>query len=137
MIRFFSALLFSLITVYSSLAGLAIELHLIDHGHHHSSEKHINHEIQTSESAVEHFIFHAKHDENTGHSHERQKEMLVSRIQSLTQYVFIPQLIYIVSNSFVPLFKKQSFLKKISPLHSLLADYFPGPSLFRNLPLLN
>ena len=134
--RLFTAILFSFLTIYSSFAGVVVELHLIDHHEHHHIHDDNHQENHQEESFIEHVVFHADHDKESNHAHERQPEYVLSTQQD-DQILFLgPQLL------FIPLSFNTTFLE--NSLHGLsglsnskILAYSPPPSRFRNLPLLN
>lgn len=142
--RLLTATLLSFLTMYSSLAGVVVELHLIDHdGHHHihndqmDDHHHEDHpESPQEESLIEHVVFHADHDKESNHAHERQPEFVLSTPKDYQALFLGPK------HLFIPIsFSTSSFnnlpLGFSGVAYSIALAYSPPPNRFRNLPLLN
>lgn len=137
--RLLTATLLSFLTVYSSLAGVLVELHLIDH-HNHHDHHHIHddqhQENHHEESLIEHVVFHANHDKESNHAHEKQPEYVLSSQKGYQNLFLGPQLLLSPTSINTNCFNNptQDF-NRISYFKSLA--YSPPPDRFRNLPLLN
>ncbi|MCR9203273.1 MAG: hypothetical protein NXH75_01765 [Halobacteriovoraceae bacterium] len=141
--RLLTATLLSFLTMYSSLAGVIVELHLVDHhnhhDHHHIHDDHHqenHHENYKEESLIEHVIFHANHDKESNHAHEKQPEYVLSSQKDYQNLFLGPQLLFSPTsintnylNNPTQDFNKVSYSKSLA--------YSPPPDRFRNLPLLN
>jgi hypothetical protein len=128
-----TATLLSFLTVYSSLAGVVVELHLIDHHHIHDNRHQKNHQ---EENLIEHVVFHANHDKESDHTHEKQPEYVLSTQKDFEVLFLGPKLL------FIPISFNTSFLNHSSQgfkgfSYSKTLAYSPPPNRFRNLPLLN
>ncbi len=141
--RLLTATLLSFLTVYSSLAGVVVELHLVDHhnhhDHHHIHDDHQqenHHENYKEENLIEHVIFHANHDKESDHDHEKQPEYVLSTQKDIHSLFSGPKL------QFIPISFNTSLLNH-SPQgfdglsYPKTLAYSPPPNRFRNLPLLN
>lgn len=137
--RLFTATLFSFLTMYSSLAGVVVELHLIDHhDHHHIHNDQIedHHENHQEESLLEHVVFHADHNKESNHAHERQPEFVLSTQQD-GQFLFKGPKLQFIPISFSTSLLNTSPQGFSGETHSKTLAYSPPPNRFRNLPLLN
>lgn len=151
MAKLITTIIFSLITLYSSVASVAVELHLIDHNHQHlDHHKHSGHSVDhdhneaesshhatnLEEELIEHLFFHAQHDQTPGHGHEGQEEQFLSHVNEKSLKLMGPYI--------VPSFLHLSFLMQLRAIGdvnesppAITISYSPPPEQFRNLPLLN
>ncbi len=136
--RLLTATLFTFLTIYSSLAGVVVELHLVDHhnNHEHNDQHHIHDEHHQEENLIEHLVLHTNHDKETNHAHEKQPEYVLSTQKDFQSLFSRPKLIFLPI-SFNPSFINHSPQDLGAVSFSKTLAYSPPPNRFRNLPLLN
>ncbi len=147
MTKFLISFLFIFLTLYSPLANIGVDLHLLDHEHHeveshkhthththsHDQSKNNSDEIEESINLVS-LVHHSGSDNDTDHEHFQSVRDILG-LNFLVPELLPLQPLYIVMAHPLELREDQYYYKNWP---SFIAQaYQPPPDQYRVLPLLN